>query len=597
MHTAEERFHATTDTTRRSGEAHMRTWDGSELFYRHWLPATPCDRAVVLFHGGHEHSGRFQELVEQLDLADFAIFAWDARGHGFSPGSRGHARHFLDYVRDAEAFVRHLSAEYRIPPDRMALIGHSVGSVIAATWVNDYAPPVRAMVLGSPALDIKLYVPAALPGLRLLQRLRPDAHVNSYVKPGMLTHDQAEAAARRVDPLISPRIAVRVLTSLFDTAARLIESANGIQVPTLILSAGSDRVVHTQAQRRLFDNLGSREKAFLSLPGFYHEIFHERDRHIPIAEAREFILRQFSHPHTRKPTRVAEIDADSGTCNQDRYRQLQQPLAPLSPPRWKFASIRFGLNSLGRLSEGVRLGWESGFDSGRTLDYVYRNQPRGWGPLGRIIDRRYLDSAGWAGIRQRRLHLETQLNQAIDALSAPGKALHIVDLAGGPGRYLCEVMRQRQDPAISAVCRDRDLSGLAEGRELAHASGVTRLLHEPGDAFDPDSIATLSARPDIVIVSGFYELFDDNALVLRSLRAIHRQMRPGGRLIYTNQPHHPQLELIARTLINRDGDPWVMRLRPQSEINRLVSQAGFTPQSQLQDDDGIFTVSCALREA
>ena len=60
----------------------------------------------------------------------------------------------------------------------------------------------------------------------------------------------------------------------------------------------------------------------------------------------------------------------------------------------------------GLFSEGVRLGHETGFDSGSTLDYVYRNQPAGTGPLGRLIDRQYLESIGWRGIRQRKLHLE-----------------------------------------------------------------------------------------------------------------------------------------------------------------------------------------------
>ena len=54
----------------------------------------------------------------------------------------------------------------------------------------------------------------------------------------------------------------------------------------------------------------------------------------------------------------------------------------------------------------MRLGHETGFDSGSTLDYVYRNQPAGTGPLGRLIDRQYLESIGWRGIRQRKLHLE-----------------------------------------------------------------------------------------------------------------------------------------------------------------------------------------------
>ncbi|MCG8427552.1 MAG: bifunctional alpha/beta hydrolase/class I SAM-dependent methyltransferase [Chromatiales bacterium] len=572
-------------------ESVMQTWDGSELFYRTWQPKQQCSKAIILFHGGHEHSGRFQDLVEQLSLEDYAIFAWDARGHGRTPGIRGYANHFQDYVRDAEAFVRHISNKYAIAIEDMALIGHSVGSVIAATWVNDFAPPVRAMVLGSPAFNVKLYAPAALTGLRLLQRFRPNAHVNSYVKPGMLTHDKAEAEARRNDPLISPRISVRVLTSLFDTAERVIDSAAGIQVPTLLFSAGSDWVVHRSAHQRFFNNLGAKEKTLRELPGFYHEIFHEQARHIPISEARQFILDQFS----KIPSTISSIG--TAACNADQFAKLQQPLSPLSPSHWKYRLTKLGLNTLGRLSKGVRLGWQSGFDSGRTLNYVYTNEAKGWGPLGRLIDRNYLNSAGWTGIRERRTHLEAHLDRAIDELRTPQKGVHVVDLAGGPGRYLIDVMCRHNDSKLSAVCRDRDLASLAEGRRMARERYVTQLIHEQGDAFDPVSIATLTPQPDIVIVSGLYELFHDNAMVLRSLRAIHKQMSPGGRLIYTNQPHHPQLELIARTLINRDGDPWVMRLRPQSEMNALVQQAGFKPQTMAMDDAGIFTVTTAVRNA
>src|SRR3712207_7419379 len=60
--------------------------DGVALFYRAWLPPTPAHKAVVLFHRGHEHSGRLAELAATLDLHDTAVFAWDARGHGRSPG-------------------------------------------------------------------------------------------------------------------------------------------------------------------------------------------------------------------------------------------------------------------------------------------------------------------------------------------------------------------------------------------------------------------------------------------------------------------------------------------------------------------------------
>ena len=63
-------------------EKTMRTWDGVELFYRAWLPEQKSDRAVILFHRGHEHSGRLADVVEGLKLDGVAAFAWDARGHG-----------------------------------------------------------------------------------------------------------------------------------------------------------------------------------------------------------------------------------------------------------------------------------------------------------------------------------------------------------------------------------------------------------------------------------------------------------------------------------------------------------------------------------
>src|SRR5690349_2618681 len=93
----------------------MTTWDGVELFYRAWLPPTPTDKALLLFHRGHEHSGRFQDLVEELALEDVAVFAWDARGHGRSPGERGYAENFACLVKDVDTFVRFITKEHHVP--------------------------------------------------------------------------------------------------------------------------------------------------------------------------------------------------------------------------------------------------------------------------------------------------------------------------------------------------------------------------------------------------------------------------------------------------------------------------------------------------
>ena len=97
-------------------------------------------------------------------------------------------------------------------------------------------------------------------------------------------------------------------------------------------------------------------------------------------------------------------------------------------------------------------------------------------------------------------------------------------------------------------------------------------------------------------VSGLYELFPDNAMIKRSLGGLAQAIPAGGYLIYTGQPWHPQLEMIARALTShREGQAWIMRRRTQGEMDQLVAAAGFEKIAQYTDEWGIFTVSIARR--
>jgi hypothetical protein len=268
-----------------------------------------------------------------------------------------------------------------------------------------------------------------------------------------------------------------------------------------------------------------------------------------------------------------------------------------APRRWGFAATRLALSTLGRLSDGVRLGWESGFESGRSLVHVYENQARGRGALGRLIDRLYLDSPGWRGIRTRGEHLREALLQEIIRRRAAGRRVHVLDVAGGPGRYLIDTLAGLRDPSVTVQCRDLDTAGLAQGRALARAREVSGIVHVKADAFDPASYRDLVPRPDILVISGLFELFDDNGRVSRALEAAYGALAEDGTLMVTNQPRHPQLELIARVLDDRNGQPWVMRPRPQSELEGLLGEAGFVTSRRWIDDEGIFSVNLARKES
>jgi len=565
-------------------EQTFETWDGARLFYRGWLPDNPTSKALLLFHRGHEHSARWQETVEQLGLDDTAVFAWDARGHGKSPGERGSAENLGVVVRDVEAFVQHIAAVYGVQVQNMVVAAHSVGAVSVAAWVHDFAPPIRGLILAAPAFRVKLYIPFAVPLLRLKQKIFGPGYVKSYVKAKMLTHDPEQAMAYQADPLIFRQIAVNVLLDLYDTSTRLMADAAAIGAPTLMLAAGSDWVVENGAQRKFFDRLSSPLKRFEVLPGFHHAIFHEKLRGLVVSKIRDFVRECFS----RAPQTTSLLDADERGFTKDEFERLCHPGNPA------FALTRFGMKTVGRMSQGIRLGWEAGFDSGRTLDYVYENKPHGWSLLGRVIDRGYLNSIGWRGIRARKTNLQKVLHDTVQKTQREGRPVRVLDIASGPGRYVLETVRDSEIP-ITAVLRDYKSENVEAARRLAVDLDVKNVSAEQGDAFDRESLATVNPKPTIAIVSGLYELFPCNAPVSNSLRGLADAVEPGGFLVYTNQPWHPQVEFIARVLTNREGKPWIMRRRTQAEMDELVRSAGFEKVREEIDQWGIFSVSVARR--
>ena len=253
------------------------------------------------------------------------------------------------------------------------------------------------------------------------------------------------------------------------------------------------------------------------------------------------------------------------------------------------------MKTVGRLSKGIRLGYASGFDSGRSLDYIYANKSRGITPLGRLIDRAYLSAIGWRGIRQRKLNMDFCLDQAIEALHGEGRQIHILDIAAGVGRYLLEAAMRHRDKGITLLLRDNTQANLDAGRQLAMDLGCDGAKFELGDAFSRESIEQVAPQPNVAVVSGLYELFADNTMVLNSLKAVASILPDGGYLIYTSQPWHPQVEMIARTLPNRDGKPWIMRRRCQAEMDELVSEAGLEKIDTRIGPFGIFNVSIARK--
>jgi alpha-beta hydrolase superfamily lysophospholipase len=132
----------------RHEEGFLNSADHLRLF---WQRYTPKDaRATVLvLHGGGDHGGRYPALTDALVRAGLQVALVDLRGHGQSDGRRWHVDSFQDNVADLDAFVAKLSQD-GVARDRLLVLGHSHGALVAAMWGLSRGRHVAGFVFSSP---------------------------------------------------------------------------------------------------------------------------------------------------------------------------------------------------------------------------------------------------------------------------------------------------------------------------------------------------------------------------------------------------------------------------------------------------------------
>ncbi|MEP6896919.1 MAG: lysophospholipase [Rhodanobacter sp.] len=247
--------------------------DGRRLFLRDWPTSRPRG-AVLIVHGLGEHSGRYQRLAQWLNQRGCTVRSYDQRGHGRSPGQRGHIRHGDDLLEDlATVYLDYAAATATAP----LLLGHSMGGLVAARAVLDRRIEPPALVLSSPAL--RSWEPVSMVRLaRTLARIAPRLPLRNGLKFDKLSHDAAVVAAYRADPLRTGLITPRLADFIFRAGASCIADANRLSVPTLLLVADSDELVDPSGSRDFARAAAATQQLttrFFS--NLYHELFNESE--------------------------------------------------------------------------------------------------------------------------------------------------------------------------------------------------------------------------------------------------------------------------------------------------------------------------------
>jgi alpha-beta hydrolase superfamily lysophospholipase len=218
--------------------------DGQPLFLRDW-PRHPLHDAVLIVHGLGEHSGRYEALANWFLAHGYAVRSYDQRGHGRTPGPRGALKHGDDLLRDLATVYEHYATSIGRWP---LLLGHSMGGLVALRAVLDGRVEPPGLILSSPAL--RTFEPPWLRRLAaVLARVLPNLPLRNGLPMDGLSHEAAVIDAYRNDPLRTGWITPRLADFIFHAGVSSIADAWRLRVPTLLLAAGSDRLVDPSGSR------------------------------------------------------------------------------------------------------------------------------------------------------------------------------------------------------------------------------------------------------------------------------------------------------------------------------------------------------------
>jgi alpha-beta hydrolase superfamily lysophospholipase len=271
-------------------EGHFQGSDGLKLFYQCWRPASPARAVVLVVHGFGEHSGRYANLVEHLVPRGFAVYAYDQRGHGRSPGQRGHISSWGEYRLDLERFQQFVRPQASASP--MFLYGHSMGSLIVLDYLVGQPSGLRGAIVSGALLEPgETAKPLLVAIARLLSRYLPNFSLKLGLDTKALSRDRAVVQAYTADPLVHGKASARWGTEVLHTIQSVKAQASRIRTPLLILHGEADTINRVDGARWLFQEVAFTDKELRVYTGGFHEPHNDLDKAQVLQDVEEWLER------------------------------------------------------------------------------------------------------------------------------------------------------------------------------------------------------------------------------------------------------------------------------------------------------------------
>ncbi len=246
------------------------------LFMQSWSPDQESKAALAVVHGFGEHSGRYMNLVNRLVPAGFTVYGFDHRGHGRSPGQRGHINSWEEFLGDVEAFLTEIRKKDAESP--LFLYGHSMGGLLVLSYALRHPQGLKGVIASGPALAQPGVSPILLTLSRIMSKLWPSFSIDTRLDVHSISRDEEVVRAYQEDPLVHSMASARLGTELTAAMEWTQAHAGDWRLPLLIVHGGDDKLVPPVGSKRFFDNVPFEDKQRIEYPGTLHEPHNDLDK-------------------------------------------------------------------------------------------------------------------------------------------------------------------------------------------------------------------------------------------------------------------------------------------------------------------------------
>jgi alpha-beta hydrolase superfamily lysophospholipase len=261
----------------RHEEGTLTTSAGASLYYQFWMPADRPKAVLLIAHGLAEHSGRYEHFAEFFVNHGYGVFGLDYPGHGKSDGDRCHIAKFSEYTDSIILLTKRVRDV--CPESPLFLIGHSMGGLVAASFLIEHQADFAGCVLSGAAVQPAFELPAIQRLImNLMSRVLPKLRV-LQLESSDVSRDPEVVERYRNDPLVfNGKVTARLAEQLISEMSSLQENLGRINLPMLVLHGSEDRITSIEGSKMLHEKISSQDKKVIIYDGLYHEVYNEPEQ-------------------------------------------------------------------------------------------------------------------------------------------------------------------------------------------------------------------------------------------------------------------------------------------------------------------------------